>query len=83
MTLMAEVPAAVSPEVLLSIAAAIAPSRTPAGWDTPLTEAGFDSLTRLELAVRVEEQLHRPVPDSVLLDVRTLRDLHTHLAGAR
>lgn len=70
-------------DVLLDIVETIRGRGTsPVGWNTRLSDAGLDSLARLELAVRVEEQLHRPVPDAVLLDIRTLADLRQHLQAA-
>ncbi|MGI5180565.1 acyl carrier protein [Dactylosporangium sp. CA-152071] len=40
-----------------------------------LTDLGLDSLGRLTLAVLLEERTGQPVPDEVLLRVRTVGDL--------
>ncbi|MGH3624952.1 MAG: acyl carrier protein [Sciscionella sp.] len=40
---------------------------------------GFDSLDRIALAVAVERVTGMPIPDHVLVDLRTLGDLMDHL----
>jgi len=45
-------------------------------------DLGYDSLSKVELAVDLEERLGIPVPDSVVTRARTVGDLVAALAGA-
>ncbi|CAM5231138.1 acyl carrier protein [Streptomyces fumanus] len=51
--------------------AARALSRHPA--DAPFTSLGFDSMTVIELAERIQERYGVPIPDEAVHDLRTVR----------
>jgi len=46
-----------------------------------LSELGLDSLDRVLLAVLIEQETGRPVPDEVLAAVVTVGDIVAHLDG--
>ncbi|MEU1813103.1 acyl carrier protein [Micromonospora aurantiaca (nom. illeg.)] len=43
--------------------------------DDRLADLGLDSLGRLTLAVLLEERIDQPIPDDILMRVRTVGDL--------
>lgn len=60
--------------------AVVARRRTVVDADLPLTAQGLDSLTAIELQVRVEERTGLPIAVDELLDGGTVRQLATRLA---
>jgi len=78
-----------TPEAVLSLTRQfLAESHPGAAWIRPVTldsaleqDLGLDSLSRVELAVRIERAFANSLPEQTLGGAVTLRDLLTALAG--
>jgi len=54
---------------------------SPLALDTPLADAGIDSLDSLTILFAIEEQFHISIPDDAARSIKTLGDMVEVVAG--